>query len=90
MSELDPETGVFRQKYFFRDVPAQRIPITSKFARRLAGYTLIERDLRAVHGWLEQIFELSKSQLAEEKRVGTSLTNQILKIALHLLCLSRR
>ena len=60
MSELDPETGVFRQKYFFREVPAQRIPITSKFARRLAGYTLIERDLRAVDGWLEQIFELSK------------------------------
>jgi hypothetical protein len=67
MSELDPDTGVFRQKYFFRGVPAQRIPITSKIARRLAGYTLIERDLRAVHGWLEQIFELSKSQLAQEK-----------------------
>jgi hypothetical protein len=55
-------------------VPAQRIPITSKFARRLAGYTLIERDLRAVHGWLEQIFEL-RSQLAEEKE-GWHLTDK--------------
>ena len=35
MSELDPETGVFRQKYFFREVPSQRIPITSKFATYL-------------------------------------------------------
>jgi hypothetical protein len=75
MSELDPNTGVFRQKYFFRGVPAQRIPITSKLARQLSGYTLIERDLRAVHGWLETILELSESQLAQEKE-GWHLTDK--------------
>ena len=75
MSELDSNTGVFRQKYFFRGVPAQRIPITYKLARQLSGYTLIERDLRAVHGWLEMILEVSKSQLAQEKE-GWHLTDK--------------
>jgi hypothetical protein len=75
-SELDPATGAFRQKYFFRGMPAQRIPITSKRARQLAGYTLIERYLRAVRGWLETISELSKSQLADENQEGWYLTTK--------------
>ena len=74
-SEFDPNTHVFRQKYFFRGVPAQRIPMTSRLARQLSGYTLIERDLRAIHGWLEKILDLSKSQLAEEKE-GWCLTTK--------------
>jgi len=72
---IDPATGKYKNEYFFEGAPAQRIPISSRLARNLAGYALIERDLRMVQQWLQKVHELSKAQLDEEK-AGWHLTEK--------------
>lgn len=56
---IDPDTGEHSQQYFFRRVRAKRIPIKSPLARQMAGYVLIERDLRMVMQWLSTIDRMS-------------------------------
>ena len=58
-SVIDPSTGDHRNHYYFKRVPARRIPITSPVAKQLAGYVLIERDLRMVATWLTMIDKIS-------------------------------
>lgn len=52
---IDRDTGAHRQQYFYKRTRAQRIPISSHLARQLAGYCLIERDLRTVIEWLIEL-----------------------------------
>lgn len=74
-SVLDPKTGKHRNRYFFKGKRAQRIPITSRLAQQLAGYALIERDLRMVQEWLAKIDALSKDQIDQGKE-GWRLTEK--------------
>jgi hypothetical protein len=52
---LDPETSDFYNRYYYKRVKAKRIEITTPKAQVLASYTLIEKDLRSVAVWLDEI-----------------------------------
>jgi len=52
---LDPTTGRVERFYTYKRRPCIRIPLDSPLARQLAGYALIEKDLRSVLLWIEEI-----------------------------------
>lgn len=52
---VDPHTGVISRKYFYKRKPCNRLELTSKLAVQLAGYTLIDKDLRSCLAWLDEI-----------------------------------
>lgn len=52
---LEPDGKRRHTKYFYKHKRAPRILITSKMAEQLAGYALIEKDLRNVLLWLQEI-----------------------------------
>lgn len=43
------------RKYFYKNKQAYRITLDSKLAKQLAGYALIEKDLRSTLVWLQAI-----------------------------------
>lgn len=55
---LEPDTGKAYNKYFYKRKPAKRIVIDTPKANALAGYTLIEKDLRSAIIWLEKIISI--------------------------------
>jgi len=59
---VEPNTGKYYRKYFFKNQPAHRIVIDTPKAVILAGYRLIEKDLRCAIMWLSHI----KEQLKDE------------------------
>ncbi|MBZ0226701.1 MAG: hypothetical protein K8F51_12135 [Comamonas sp.] len=52
---LDKRTGEVHRKYFYKRKPCNRLVLTSNVAKQLAGYTLIEKDLRSCFAWLDEI-----------------------------------
>ena len=52
---LEPDRRKRHTQYFFQNRRAPRVLLTSKVAQQLAGYTLIEKDLRNVLVWLAEI-----------------------------------
>ncbi len=60
-----------QNKYFYKNKVAQRIPLTSKLAENLAGYALIEKDLRSVLIWLG---EINKMFPKVEQGVGNAIS----------------
>lgn len=58
---LEPDTGKYYNKYFYKRKPAFRIVVDTPKAKILAGYTLIEKDLRSATIWLEHIKALLES-----------------------------
>lgn len=50
-----PGEGLPTRRYFFKGNEASRHELDSKVAQRLAGLSLIEKDLRNVHHWLEAL-----------------------------------
>lgn len=52
---LDRTTGEVERFYTYKRKPCKRIELNSPLARQLAGYTLIEKDLRSVAAWLREI-----------------------------------
>jgi hypothetical protein len=52
---IDPKTGESHRRYLYKNKKAPRALITSKLAQQLAGYTLIEKDLRNILIWLDEI-----------------------------------
>src|SRR5262245_25379843 len=57
--------------YFHKGRRAPRIPIDGVLAQQLAGYTLIEKDLRSVLIWLKEIERLVPKA---ERRKGASIS----------------
>lgn len=72
-SVVIPETGEHYNRYFFKRVRAKRIPLKSKLAMQLGGYALIERDLRIVGTWLEEMHKHCEP-LPENSRAGWGAT----------------
>ena len=66
---LEPTTGRRVNQYFYKHNRAPRIQLESKLAKQLAGYTLIEKDLRNVIVWLSEIDEL----ISDEKKSSKSI-----------------
>lgn len=52
---LDQSTGVVHRLYSYRRKRCHRVKLTGKIAAQLAGYTLIEKDLRSASAWLDEI-----------------------------------
>ncbi|WP_036550182.1 hypothetical protein [Nitrincola lacisaponensis] len=55
---IDPKTGERKNRYFYKRNRAPRVQLKSKVAQQLAGYSLIEKDLRNVITWLTEIDKL--------------------------------
>ena len=55
---LEPDTGNAYNKYFYKRKPADRVVVDTPKANVLAGYTLIEKDLRSALIWMRHIKEL--------------------------------
>jgi hypothetical protein len=66
---LDPKTQTFYNRYYYKRVKAKRVVIDTPKAKALAAYTLIEKDLRSVSIWLNEIKELLAG---DEVTVGKS------------------
>lgn len=73
VSIIDRDTGEHRQQYFFKRARARRIPLSSQLARQLAGYCLIDRDLRTVVEWLTEL----KKLVPPSKKSGTYGWSQV-------------
>lgn len=52
---LDKKTGKVERVYTYKQVRCKRVVHSSALALQLAGYTLIEKDLRSVRTWLSEI-----------------------------------
>lgn len=52
---LDRVSGLAYRIYTHKRRPCERVELTSRLAQQLAGYTLIEKDLRSVLAWLDEI-----------------------------------
>ncbi|WP_407537476.1 hypothetical protein [Acinetobacter baumannii] len=48
------------RKYFYKNKQAYRITLNSRLAQQLAGYALIEKDLRSTIVWLETIEKMQE------------------------------
>ncbi len=58
---LDAKSGRAYNVYYYKRKKAVRIELKSPKAKVLAGYVLIEKDLRSAIFWLEQIVEIMSS-----------------------------
>lgn len=63
ISVLEPVTGDFYNRYFYKRQPAFRVVLDTPKANVLAGYVLIEKDLRSAIIWINHIRELLKNDL---------------------------
>lgn len=61
---VEPNSGKCYRKYYYKQRLTHRVVVDTPKAKVLAGYVLIEKDLRSSINWLQQIKEL----LAEEPR----------------------
>ena len=52
---VDRKTGKAYRTYTYKRRKCVRVQLTSRLAEQFAGYTLIEKDLRNVLAWLEEI-----------------------------------
>jgi hypothetical protein len=69
---IDPTTGARHTQYFIRRIQAPRLLLTSRLAQRVAGYSLIEKDLRNAIAWIRRIESLlPRDQL---KRPGAQIS----------------
>ena len=66
---LDPHTGEITRVYSYNGQPCKRALLDSKLARHMAGYVLIEKDLRNVETWLR---EIEARNTSEATRSGTT------------------
>lgn len=55
---VEPKTGKTHRVYAYKRRPCHRVVLTSRPSSHLAGYTLIEKDLRSVHIWFSEIDKL--------------------------------
>lgn len=55
---IDKETGKIHRIYKYKNKPCKRVYLNSRLTDHLAGYSLIEKDLRSALVWLRKIDEL--------------------------------
>ncbi|MBW7886687.1 MAG: hypothetical protein H3C34_29475 [Caldilineaceae bacterium] len=52
---VEPDSGKVHRIYSYKGKVCKRIPLDSQLAKQLAGYVLIEKDLRSASLWLSEI-----------------------------------
>lgn len=55
---VEPKSGKVHRLYYYKGKQCKRIVLDSPMARQLAGYVLIEKDLRSALVWLDEIEQL--------------------------------
>ncbi|MEQ1588791.1 MAG: hypothetical protein ABL902_00365 [Gallionella sp.] len=55
---IEPQSGKVHRLYSYKRKPCKRVLLSSKLTAQLAGYSLIEKDLRNVLAWLNEIDKL--------------------------------
>ncbi len=55
---IDSETGTVHRFYTYKRKPCKRIVLETHLSKQLAGYLLIEKDLRSIAIWLTEIEKL--------------------------------
>ncbi|MDN2717832.1 MULTISPECIES: hypothetical protein [unclassified Janthinobacterium] len=60
---VEPESGKVHRFYTYNRKPCKRVPIDTRLSRQLAGYALIEKDLRSVGVWLAEIDSLRANEI---------------------------
>ena len=55
---VEPKTGTSHRVYTYKRKPCHRVLLTSRLSTHLAGYSLIEKDLRSVLAWIDAIDKL--------------------------------
>ena len=69
VDEIVNKDGSIGNKYYYKNLPALKIPLQGKFATRIGGYTLIHHDLRMILCWLQILID-------EYKKVGLDKAKQ--------------
>lgn len=69
---MDPESGEVVRSYYYKGKKCKRVPLKSKLASQLAGYKLIDKDLRSCINWLLLIEGLSERSGDREKNYSIS------------------
>ncbi len=59
---VDANTGKMHRAYTYNGAPCQRVQLNSRLCSQLSGYALIEKDLRNVAVWLNEIAALQKEE----------------------------
>lgn len=52
---IEPKSGKIHRLYSYKGKPAKRIVLDTPMAKQMAGYILIEKDLRSAAIWLQEI-----------------------------------
>ena len=66
---LNEEAGTIHLKYFYKRKQLPAFILDSKLSEQLAGYSLIEKDLETVLGWLNSIDTFLPSEEKDKSRV---------------------
>jgi hypothetical protein len=64
---MDSETGKVVRSYYYKGKRCKRVPLNSRLACQLAGYSLIEKDLRNCINWLLLIEGLYEKEGISDK-----------------------
>ncbi|MEQ5807721.1 hypothetical protein J3369_09905 [Alteromonas sp. NFXS44] len=67
---FEPENHTRYNRYFFKRKRAPRIELNGNIAKQLAGYSLIEKDLRNVLIWLDEIEKLHPTSMRGETKIS--------------------
>lgn len=65
---VEPKSGRIHRTYTYKRKLCRRVMLESRLCSQLAGYVLIEKDLRSVLLWLQEIDRLDERPLAERTR----------------------
>ncbi|WP_420787645.1 hypothetical protein [Shewanella chilikensis] len=55
---FNEENGTVYVRYFYKRKPIPAVLLDSKLSEQLAGYSMIQKDLKTVYNWLESIHNL--------------------------------
>jgi hypothetical protein len=63
--KVDSSTGDYETKYYWKDEPIQAIKLTGIRAERLAGLSLIQKDLANALAWVEEAASITSAYRGE-------------------------
>ena len=73
---LDSSTGEAHRIYTYKLKPCRRVVLSSRLCTHLSGYTLIEKDLRSVLFWLEEIEKRHVNPKTEKRKTFRASTDR--------------
>ena len=67
---LDPDSFTRTTKYFHKRRLAPRVELTDQVSQQFAAYALIEKDLRSVKVWLQEVENLAPGAVSKGTHLG--------------------